>query len=291
MNAKEASFRTTLVGLVALLGVGCVPQEKYNDLELAYRSQQQQLLRSQGDLETTRANESRLRSQLAQAAGDLASLEALRKGQNVDVDKLLADYESLLKKIGDMNGGPLPAEVNAALSALAAQYPDVLQFDERRGMLRFAADFTFDPGSVALKPSAVAVLAQLANVLNSSAASPFEVVVVGHTDNVPIRKSAAQHPTNMHLSAHRAIAVRDGLAHDGVSASRFLVAGYGEFRPMVANGPSGAAQNRRVDVYLMPYFVPTSSDLSAATPLPAAAPISQPAAAPAAAVIDDEPTK
>ncbi len=289
MNAQEASFRTTLIGLVALVGVGCVPQEKYNDLELAYRSQQQQLLRSQGDLETTRANEARLRSQLAQAAGDLASLEALRKGQNVDVDKLLADYESLLKKIGDLNGGPLPAEVNAALAALAAQYPDVLQFDERRGMIRFAADFTFDPGSVALKPSAVAVLGQLASVLNSSEATPFEVVVVGHTDNVPIRKSAAQHPTNMHLSAHRAIAVRDGLTRDGVAATRFLVAGYGEFRPTVPNGPTGAAQNRRVDVYLMPFFVPTTIDVtSSVTPAPAAA---TPPSAPAAAVTDDEPTK
>ncbi|MSQ90137.1 MAG: hypothetical protein EXS01_01920, partial [Phycisphaerales bacterium] len=199
MNALEAKFRTTftrttsathlgaLAGCLALAAVGCVPQEKYNDLELAYRSQQQQLLRTQGDLETTRANESQLRSQLAQAAGDLSSLEALRKGQNVDVDKLLADYEALLAKIGNMNGGPLPAEVNAALAALAAQYPDVLQFDERRGMIRFAADFTFDPGSVGLKQNALSVLDQLATILNSAEASSFEVVVVGHTDNVPIK--------------------------------------------------------------------------------------------------------
>jgi chemotaxis protein MotB len=263
-----------------------VPQEKYNDLELAYRSQQQQLLRTQGDLDTCRANESRLRSQLAQAAGDLASLDALRKGQNVDVDKLLADYEELLKKVGNMNGGPLPDELNKSLLALAAMYPDLLQFDERRGMIRFAADFTFDPGSVGLKPSAIAALKALAPILNSSEASPFEVVVVGHTDNVPIRKSAAQHPTNMHLSAHRAIAVRDALNKDGVSASRFLIAGYGEYRPLVANGPNGAAQNRRVDVYLMPYFVPSTMAVepSASAPTPAV-----PATAPK--VVDDEPTK
>lgn len=300
MNALEAKFRTTftrttsathlgaLAGCLALAAVGCVPQEKYNDLELAYRSQQQQLLRTQGDLETTRANESQLRSQLAQAAGDLSSLEALRKGQNVDVDKLLADYEALLAKIGNMNGGPLPAEVNAALAALAAQYPDVLQFDERRGMIRFAADFTFDPGSVGLKQNALSVLDQLATILNSAEASSFEVVVVGHTDNVPIKKSAAQHPTNMHLSAHRAIAVRDALAGDGVAATRFLVAGYGEFRPMVPNGPTGSAQNRRVDVYLMPYFVPMASGAVAdggASVLPASA------GAPAANPTDDEPTK
>lgn len=86
-----------------------------------------------------------------------------------------------------MNGGPLPADVNAALAALAAQYPEVLQFDEKRGMIRFAADFTFDPGSVGLKASALSVLSQLATILNSNAANPFEVVVVGHTDNVPIK--------------------------------------------------------------------------------------------------------
>jgi chemotaxis protein MotB len=299
MNALDAStrhflssslFARTASILASVLALGtltaCVPQEKYNDLELAYRSQQQQLLRTQGDLDTCRANESRLRSQLAQAAGDLASLDALRKGQNVDVDKLLADYEDLLKKVGNMSGGPLPDELNKALLALAAMYPDLLQFDERRGMIRFAADFTFDPGSVGLKPSAIAALKALAPILNSSEASPFEVVVVGHTDNVPIRKSAAQHPTNMHLSAHRAIAVRDALNRDGVAAARFLIAGYGEYRPLVANGPNGAAQNRRVDVYLMPYFVPTAMAVEPATAAPAT---SVPASAPK--TVDDEPTK
>ncbi len=304
MNASDASIQTStsstsstfgsalrtaaLVGAMTVICAACVPQEKYNDLELAYRSQQQQLLRTQGDLETTRANESRLRSQLAQAAGDLSTIEALRKGQNVDVDKLLADYEQLLKQVGDLNGGPLPAEVNAALAALAAQYPEVLQFDERRGMIRFAADFTFDPGSVGLKASALSALGQLAAILNSSEASPFEVVVVGHTDNVPIRKSAAQHPTNMHLSAHRAIAVRDALNRDGVQASRFLVAGYGEFRPTVTNGPTGAAQNRRVDVYLMPYFVPTTGPVQAAEGV---APPPPQAVAPVVTPADNEPTK
>ncbi len=299
MNAMDASYRHSrtssrfalsapLVACAVALGAltACVPQDKYNDLELAYRSQQQQLLRTQGDLDTCRANESRLRSQLAQAAGDLASLDALRKGQNVDVDKLLADYEDLLKKVGNMSGGPLPDELNKALLALAAMYPDLLQFDERRGMIRFAADFTFDPGSIGLKPSAIAALKALAPILNSSEAAPFEVVVVGHTDNVPIRKSAAQHPTNMHLSAHRAIAVRDALSKDGVAATRFLIAGYGEYRPIVANGPNGAAQNRRVDVYLMPYFVPTTMAVDST---PAAPATSVPVAAPK--VVDDEPTK
>jgi chemotaxis protein MotB len=280
-------FRIGAIAASALALAACVPQEKYNDLELAYRSEQQQLIRTQGELETARANEARLRSQLAQAAADLDSLEALRKGQNVDVDKLLADYEALLGQIGKLDvGGPLPADVNKALEELAAQYPDVLQFDPRRGMIRFMSDFTFDPGSAQLKSSALTALKTLAPILTSSPAAGFEVVVVGHTDNTPIRRSAAQHPTNMHLSAHRAISVRDQLVKDGVPSTRFLIAGYGEFRPVVANGSNGAAQNRRVEVYLMPFLVSSGSAGVTATPAP---PAPAPAAAPAAGF--EEPTK
>ena len=72
-------MRIGAVAASALALAACVPQEKYNDLELAYRSEQQQLIRTQGELETSRANEARLRSQFAQARADLESLEALRK--------------------------------------------------------------------------------------------------------------------------------------------------------------------------------------------------------------------
>ncbi len=291
MNALIASPRSALIVLITAAGVGCVPQTKYNDLDLAYRSQQQQLLRTQAELETATANELQLRTQIAQASGDLESLEALRKGQTVDVDRLLADYESLLQKIGTLNGGPLPAEVNAALSSLAAQYPEVLSFDEKRGMIRFSADFTFDSGSAGLKASALAALKQLAPILDSSAASDLEVVVVGHTDNVPIKRSAAQHPTNMHLSAHRAISVREALVHDGVGADRFMIAGYGEFRPVVDNGSSGAAQNRRVEVYLTRFFIPRGgATMPMATPTEASLVPAAPAPT-GAKVVDDEPTK
>jgi chemotaxis protein MotB len=291
MNALIATRRAALVTVVLVTGAGCVPQAKYNDLELAYRSQQQQLLRTQSELDTATANESRLRAQIAQASGDLEALEALRKGQSVDVDRLLADYEALLSKIGTLNGGPLPAEVNAALSSLAAQYPEILSFDEKRGMIRFASDFTFDSGSATLKANALTALKQLAPILDSAAASDLEVVVVGHTDNVPIKRSAAQHPTNMHLSAHRAIGVRDVLVKDGVGADRFMIAGYGEFRPVTANGNNGAAANRRVEIYLTRYFIPRGGQTAPAS-APADMTIVPAAPTPAAAAsIDNEPTK
>ncbi|MEX0876623.1 MAG: OmpA family protein, partial [Phycisphaerales bacterium] len=62
-----------------------------------------------------------------------------------------------------------------------------------------------------------------------------------------------RHPTNMHLSAHRAIAVRDTLGSAGIDWNRMSVTGWGEYRPLVANNAgTGTAENRRVEIYLVP---------------------------------------
>ncbi len=268
--------RITFIALIPVLFAACVPQQKYDDLLTAYRGQEQTLLATQSDLQTARTNEERLRAQMAAAAADLEALAGMRNGAKGDIDKLLADYERLLKQVGEMGVGPLPAELNRALADLAAQYPDVLTFDARTGMLRFSSDFTFDSGSVAIKPAAKTLVDKLAGILNQPVAQQFEVKVVGHTDNVPIRRVAAQHPTNMYLSAHRAISVRDALVSDGVAANRMQVAGYGEYRPVVANGANGAAANRRVEIFLSPLTIPIlssgapSEDGSTAAPMKAA---------------------
>jgi hypothetical protein len=119
-------------------------------------------------------------------------------------------------------------------------------------MLRFKNDFTFDSGSDQLKSGATAVLGRLATILNSPTASKFEVKVVGHTDNAPLVRTKAKFGTNVMLSVFRSASLRNALVKDGVSARRFQVAGYGEFRPVVVNGAKGAAENRRVELYLTP---------------------------------------
>jgi chemotaxis protein MotB len=278
--------RLTVLGIASAALAACVPQQKYDDLLTAYRGQEQQLLAVQSDLQTSRANEERLRAQLAAIQAEIDA--AGGNGDPAELERLKAKLAEYAKQIANANLGPLPAELNEALANLASQYPDVLTFDQRTGMLRFNSDFTFSSGSAALNKNAEALVAKLAGILNTPVAQPFEVKVVGHTDTQPIRRVAAQHPTNMHLSAHRAISVRDALVSDGVSANRMQVAGYGEFRPIVPNGANGAAANRRVEIFLTPLTVPI---MSTGNPMEAPAPKAKAPAPVRSRNDDDEPTK
>ncbi|MCC7205573.1 MAG: OmpA family protein [Phycisphaeraceae bacterium] len=149
----------------------------------------------------------------------------------------------------------LDPDTDAALAELAAAHPGLLTYDAQRGMVKFNADLTFALGSTEIKPEAVGTLRQFAEILNSASAARYEVRILGHTDNVPVSRPATKqkHPNNWYLSAHRSISVMEVLTGSGVPGQRVIVAGAGEFRPVVANaGRRGAEANRRVEIYLVP---------------------------------------
>jgi chemotaxis protein MotB len=291
-----AVLRTVALATGLATLAGCVPQAKYDDLLTSYRSKEQQVLTLQSDLDESRTNEQELRRKLAEAAADLEAMRASLGGEGGDLDAMRARYEELLKKINDLES-PLPREIEIALGDIANDYPEIFEFDAAKGMLRFKSDVTFDSGSAQLTSRANEVLAKIAPVLNSSAASNLEIKVVGHTDNVPISRPATrqQHPSNMYLSAHRAISVRDQLVRDGVSAPRFQVAGYGEYRPIAANASGGSRENRRVELYLSPLTTSVAGtfgkDLPSGTPALGGASGGAKIVPAATASVTDEPTK
>jgi chemotaxis protein MotB len=110
----------------------------------------------------------------------------------------------------------------------------------------------FDSGKAVVKKDGQAALKKVAEVLKNT--KDQEIVVAGHTDNVPITsKLAEKYPTNWELSAARAIAVVKLLEADGVDPKMLVAAGLGEFRPVADNAtPDGRAKNRRMEIILMP---------------------------------------
>lgn len=120
--------------------------------------------------------------------------------------------------------------------------------EEREGVrITIQSPILFDSGKADLRPEALPVLDELIKILGES---PNEVVVEGHTDNVPI--NTAEFPSNWELSTARAISVAKHLFQKGnLGAERFTVAGYGEYHPVATNAtPEGRQKNRRVGILL-----------------------------------------
>ncbi len=111
-------------------------------------------------------------------------------------------------------------------------------------------------GKATLLEGARESLLPVANFLADHAG--WQLLVEGHTDNVPIR--TARFPSNFELSVARAESVRDVLVSLGVEYERVLVLGAGDTQPFASNTTvDGRTLNRRVEVSFIPPGHQTSS--------------------------------
>lgn len=274
-----------LLGVIAFSSFGCVSQSLYDQQRTLYRKSQEQVADLQARLEEANARIKALQEALKEPNPDL--LDKLQKAiaDRDAMNKKLAEAMARLEAAGKI-GPVLPRELDQALKDLAASDPNLMEYDPALGMVRFKSDLTFASGSTDVSPQAAASLQRLAEILKQPIAQKYEARIVGHTDNQRIGRpeTKAKHPTNWHLSVHRSIAVKDVLEKAGVPSGRLGVAGYGEYRPIVANGPKGAAQNRRVEIYLVPNTysgpgnaappeAPAAEERAPAPPPPAPAPV------------------
>ena len=253
------SFTTTrfaLVGLatattLASLG-GCVDQVAYDDLyrQVGSLTNRNEVLTKERD--QAKRDAEALRAQAVRDANQLAELNKINAGLVASLQAAGISLADLEKRLGNINLQALDPTTDSLLSELASKYPGLITYDPMRGMLRFNNDFTFDSGDDSVKSEGRSALSALAEILKNPAAAPYEVIIMGHTDAQKISANTAKrHPTNVHLSAHRSIAVRRVLIEQGVEAGKMEVAGWGEFRPVVTNNASGnTAQNRRVEIFL-----------------------------------------
>ena len=206
------------------------------------------------------------------AAGFADSLNIVGNGEGVGGRGVLESGAEPNVKPEILEGRALQALETAQLQAAAEaaslqQLSDIQnQITQRADETGLAADVTFrnedrglivsimsegvlfDLGSAVLRPQGAIVLDQLAAVI---AAVPNQIVVEGHTDNVPI--ATAQYPSNWELSTARATAVLRYLVEArGVPKERIAAAGYGEQRPVADNAsPDGRSRNRRVDIAVL----------------------------------------
>jgi len=121
---------------------------------------------------------------------------------------------------------------------------DLLE-DERGMVITLQEMVLFDSGRAEIRPILFPLLDWIAEVLDSI---PNNVLVMGHTDNVPVR--SGRYRSNWELSIHRALNVHGYFVEKkGLSPKRFAVGGYGDLRPRFPNDTGeGRQKNRRVEI-------------------------------------------
>lgn len=112
-------------------------------------------------------------------------------------------------------------------------------------------DVLFTSGSAELCEAGRKVLLKVGAQLTEI---PYQVIVGGFTDNVPVSdKLAERYPTNWELAGARAAGVVRVLEEAGVSKERLRVLSLADNLPVASNDtPEGRAQNRRIAIRLRP---------------------------------------
>jgi len=257
--------------VVVLAGVtGCVSLSKYKALVTANEKQKGRIDELGRQVDEARLAAAGLRGALKTEAVALDALKRTEQGRDEQITVLngriqtLADQiEALLKApppiiVPAEVAGParpavsLPSAVVKALQDLAAEEP-TLEFDSQTGRCRFASDILFVKGSDTVRPAFERVLKKFAAIF-TGVGKGLDLRIEGHTDSLRIRNvgTRAAHPTNWHLSGHRAIEVLRVLFKAGIDQDRMKVVCHGSRWPIADNRTAaGRARNRRVEIFVV----------------------------------------
>jgi chemotaxis protein MotB len=253
-------IKITVISIVCALilsTTGCVSEQQYKDLKIQNATQQKRIGELESELQTATLQLDQMKRQLDALGGktgvEIGSMQQKIAALEEEIAKKKALIEAMQKQL--LGGSQLPAELTTMLEEWA-KGSDLVTFDANRGIVKFKSDLLFEKGSDEVAPTAAEAVKALSRILNTEQAKDFDIIVAGHTDDLPILKpeTKAKHPTNWYLSAHRAITVLDVMTANGIVSERVSVRGFGEFRPVIPNdvGKKGNPQNRRVEIYIVP---------------------------------------
>lgn len=141
---------------------------------------------------------------------------------------------------------PIPPRLRVLLADdIRAGLVDVGDYADR-SVVTIRSDGFFAPASNTIPDKMLPLLERIGDAI---AKVPGKVLVIGHSDNQPIR--SLRFPSNWHLSTARAEAVAEYLS-ERVEPSRIRSEGRAESEPIAPNDtPANRAKNRRVDVQVL----------------------------------------
>ena len=193
--------------------------------------QKQQLLTLKESLEKTRLENEALEANLAEREKKVAELENILASKDEAVN-------GLKKRISD---------------ALLNFKENDLTIEVKNGKVyvSLAEQLLFGSGSIDVDPKGVTALRQLANAIKDQ--KDINIMVEGHTDNVPIGRVSKYMQDNWDLSVMRATSIVRILTKAGVSEGQITAGGKGEYTPVDTNeSAAGRQKNRRTEIIITP---------------------------------------
>lgn len=189
--------------------------------------------------------------QLNDLQNEKAALKNTRLESNMtiaDQAKRLQDLQNVIQSQRDV----MSNLKNSIADALINYETDELSIYTIDGSVyvSLAEKLLFKSGSDVVDSKGIEALKSLATVLNKT--NDIQVMIEGHTDNVPIK--TAKFKDNWELSAARAASIVRILTNEyGFDPGRITASGRGQFFPINTNETAeGRAGNRRTEIILSP---------------------------------------
>ncbi|MTG98397.1 MULTISPECIES: flagellar motor protein MotB [Myroides] len=259
-------MKKVILGLsvVALGLTSCGTQQKIADLEAKNKEIQDLLNTCTVKLNSTIAEKQALANQvdyLKKNTSDLISnvgnLTMLSSKGAENLEKSLESLKEKDLKISRLQDAITKKDsvtlalVRSVKKEVGFDDPDI-QVNVEKGVvyISIADKLLFKTASWDVNTNAKNVLAKVAKIAQSK--PEFEVMVEGHTDNVPIKNANMR--DNWDLSVKRAASIVQVLQKDfNIAPERLVAAGRGEYQPLVENDSNdNKARNRRTRIVLLP---------------------------------------
>ncbi len=250
---------------LTLLMSSCVSKKKYNQLkegkaevEQYLREYKEKLYQCENEKDKYQTRLEALQQNNKTLQDALDKCVNLNQQGNINISKLLDEINTSNKYIRmlivenkkkDSLNKVLTAKITRSLKDVDTKDLDV---KVKKGVvfISLSDKMMFQSGKTQISKQADSVLYKLAKIINDY--KDYEVLIEGHTDNVPIHTKCIK--DNWDLSALRATAIARKLQKDfGVDPARLTAGGRGEWVPKVPNDtPEHREINRRTEIILLP---------------------------------------
>lgn len=189
----------------------------------------------------------------------MEELEDRLKKRESDAEQLRSSLESREKRVQELESIISRQDSSASylkkklVDALSAYNASDLSIEQRDGKiyLSISEKLLFSSGSYKLDSKGVEALKTVAQTLSKE--SNLNVLVEGHTDNVPFSSAQGSIEDNWDLSVMRASNVAKILITNGLNANQVVPSGRGDQMPIADNSTKeGRSKNRRTEIILQP---------------------------------------